>query len=174
MIKYFQVLSISMFLTGFIGCESDSLKGSLQTIALTNSEQAQVDQLLEDLYRSFSYNGGVEPDWDLMRSGFIEGAQFVTEPTECSSLRPQTIAAFVESRQRSIRGSDIPTVKTTEEIIETKTSKIGNLIRVDVLFRASKANDPHPRKPGFDSLILAQVNGVWKILSFVIHYESKL
>ena len=71
-------------------------------------------------------------------------------------------------------GSKSPAVATTERIISIKTSKVGKLIRVDVLFQAMKTNDASPRKPGLDSLIFAKVGGVWKILSFVVHYESKI
>jgi hypothetical protein len=70
--------------------------------------------------------------------------------------------------------SNLPIVETTEQIIESSATKIGKLIHVDVVFRASKSNDPSPRKPGLDSLVLANVNGAWKILFFIVHYESKL
>ena len=51
---------------------------------------------------------------------------------------------------------------------------MGQLIRVDVAFQAKKTNDPAPRNPGLDSLVLANSGGDWKVLSFVIQYESKL
>ena len=52
--------------------------------------------------------------------------------------------------------------------------KTGKLIHVDVVFQASKANYPSTRQYGLDSLTLVNSNGVWKIISFIIQYESKL
>ena len=46
--------------------------------------------------------------------------------------------------------------------------------RFDVVFQAAKSSDPSPRKYGLDSLVLALDDGVWKISSFIVHYESKL
>ncbi|WP_299157934.1 hypothetical protein [uncultured Eudoraea sp.] len=174
MIKFFREIILTIFLVGIISCKTNRPDGTLQTETLTQGETEQVDIILKKLYQSFSYGKTEEPNWELMRSVFFEGAQFVSETSAGESPRPQTIEEFISSWQNSIRDSNSPTEKTTEWIIETKTTKIGRLIRVDVVFQASKSNDPSPRKTGLDSLVLANVDGVWKILSFVIHYESKL
>ena len=42
------------------------------------------------------------------------------------------------------------------------------------LFQAERPGDPSPRKPGLDSLVLARIGPTWKVLSFVVQYESKL
>ena len=115
-----------------------------------------------------------QPNWKLMRSVFLEVAQFVSETSAGESPHIQTIEEFISSWQNSIRNRDAQTRETTERIIQTRSTKIGKLIRVDVVFQASKADDPSARKYGLDSLILVNVDGVWKILSFIIHYESKL
>lgn len=153
--------------------EVKSLTESLHTESLTPDEENQVYILLKKLYKSFSYGNAEEPDWELMRSVFFEGAQFVSEVPEGKTPKPKTIEEFISSWQNSIRNSNSPTIETTERIIDTKTSKIGKSIRVDVVFQASKINDPSPRKYGLDSLILVNDDGVWKILSFIIHFESK-
>lgn len=51
---------------------------------------------------------------------------------------------------------------------------MGELVRVDVVFYGKELGDPHPRKPGLDSLLLARTAGSWRVLSFVVQYESKL
>jgi quercetin dioxygenase-like cupin family protein len=154
--------------------EVKSLDELLQTESLTQDEENQVDILLTKLYKSFSYGKAEEPNWELMRSVFVEGAQFVLEVPDGEFPNPQTIEEFISNWQSSIRNSDSSTVETSENIIETRTVKMGKSIRVDVVFQASRANDPSPRKYGLDSLVLVNVDGVWKILSFVIHFESKL
>ena len=87
---------------------------------------------------------------------------------------PQSVEAVISSWQASIRDSTSPARATEEWITDTRTAKVGKLIRVDVVFQARKRDDPAPREPGLDSLVLVDVDGAWKVLSFVVHYESKL
>ncbi len=163
-----------VYLAMLTSCVTNRLDGPLRTESLTKAESEQINIRLKDLYQSFCYGAGEEPDWELMRSVFFAGAQFVGEAPAGEAPRPQTVDEFISSWQNVIRGSSPPTVETSERIISTKADKVGKLIRVDVLFQAMKANDPSPRKPGLDSLVFANVGGVWKILSFVVHYESKI
>ena len=174
MIKYIKEIILVSFLFALISCENSEFNKSLRSDSLTQDETEQVDKLLKDLYESFAYGKEEEPNWALMSYVFVEGAQFVSEVPNGESPHPQTIEGFISNWQNSIRHSNSPTVATSERIIETRATKIGKLIRVDVAFQASKSNDPSPRKPGLDCLILANVDGVWKVLSFVIQYESKL
>ena len=172
--KLWRIIALVFIVVSLTNCASRQWSEALQEQELTPNEKEQVDQLLQDLYQSFSYGNGEEPDWELMRSVFLAEAQFVTEVPEGEIPKPQTIDEFIGSWQYSMRNSQSPSVATKEWILETKASKMGKLMRVDVLFQASKANDPNSRKPGFDSLVLAKVDGVWKVLSFIVHYESKL
>ena len=174
MIKFFRKIVLALFFVSLIGCESNYFDKLLKTESLTPDETEQVDILLKNLYQSFCYGNAEEPDWELMRSVFFEGAQFVSEVPQGGTPNPQTIEEFISSWQNSIRKSDSPTIETTERILETKATKIGNLIRVDILFQGSKSNETSPKKPGLDSLVLANVDGIWKILSFIVQYESKL
>lgn len=165
---------ITVVLIAFAGCTFAQRDPQLQTQSLTSAEEMQVNAVLEKLYQSFGYAHGEEPDWALMRSVFIEHAQFVTEPSAGEAPKSQTIDELISSWQASIRDSASPTVATEEQIIDTRMEKVGSLIRVDVVFRAKKGTDSAIRKPGLDSLVLVDTGGDWKILSFVVHYESKL
>ncbi len=165
---------VLVLLIALASCVSTRPAAPLRAESLTSAETEQVDSLLEKLYRSFTYGEGEEPDWNLMRSVFVDGAQFVTEPPAGESPNPRSVDAFISSWQASIRGSTSPRPAHDEWITGTHITKVGQLIRVDVVFQAIKSNDPAPRKPGLDSLVLTKVGGVWKILSFVVQYESKL
>jgi len=156
------------------GCLSTDPAAPLQAAPLTADEAARVDDVLERLYRSFSHGDGEEPDWELMRSLFVEGAQCVTETPTGQAPRPQPVDAFISAWRTSVRDRASPTLETGERILDARTTRVGRLIRVDVLFQAQKRDDPAPRTPGLDSLVLVDVGGDWKILSFVVHYESKL
>ena len=165
---------VLVLLVALTSCASTRPAAPLRTVPLTPAESEQVDSLLANLYLSFSHSAGEEPDWELMRSVFVDGAQFVTDPPDGEAPSPQTVDALIASWKDSIRKSTSPTLATAETITATRVTKLGQLIRVDVVFQAKKENDPSPRKPGLDSLVLANVGGDWRVLSFVVQYESKL
>ena len=167
------LLLVATLLT-FGSCKSKKSDSLLPPELLTQDESAQVEILLQKLYQSFSYDQAKEPDWELMHSVFFEGAQFVSEVPDGEMPNPQSIEEFITSWQQAMRSSDSPTVETTERIIETKAVKRGKLILVDVVFQGAKATDPSPKKYSRDSLVLTSVDGDWKVLSFVVQYESKL
>lgn len=163
-----------VLLIALASCASTRPAAPLRTESLTPTETEQVGSLLEKLYQSFSYGEGEEPDWELMRSVFVDGAQFVTEPPAGEAPNPQSVDEFISSWKASIRSSISPRPANDEWITGTRINKLGQLIRVDVAFQAIKTNDPAPRKQGLDSLVLANVDGVWRILTFIVQYESKL
>jgi hypothetical protein len=163
-----------VFLIAFSSGAAAVQAGPPETEPLTPDETEQVESLLETLYESFGHAQGGQPDWDRLRSVFVDGGQFVTEPPAGEAPKPQTVDAFISSWQASIRKSASPRPATQENIIGTRITKVGELIRVDVVFQAIKSDDPAPRKPGLDSLLLAKDGGDWKVLSFVVQYESKL
>lgn len=167
-------ISVVWLVLVLISCATIPPTGSLRLEPLTSAETQQVDSLLDRLYRSFTYGADEEPDWELMRSAFVENAQFVTEPVEGKAPDSQLLEAFISSWQEAIRGSTAPRPSHDEWITGTTATKLGELIRVDVSFQAKKGNDTAPRKPGLDSLVLVKVDGQWKVLSFIVHYESKL
>ena len=136
---------------------------SLRSELLTSAETQQVDALLDELYRSFSHGEGEEPDWELMRSVFVEGAQFVTEAPAGEAPEPRSVEAPLADWQAAVRSSDTPAPATEERITDTRIEKVGRLIRVDVVFEAKKAGDPAPRSPGLDSLVLVETDGGWKM-----------
>jgi len=135
---------------------------------------SEVQALLDRLYRSFNYGPGQEPDWKLMRASFVDGGQFVPEPTEGSQLRSHDIDALIAKWQSSMRANHAGNRGYSEWIGSTSITQVGDLLRVDVVFYGKEPGEPHQRQPGLDSLLLAQVDGTWKVLSFVVHRESKL
>lgn len=142
--------------------------------AVTATDRREVQVLLEQLYRSFNYGPGREPDWRLMRTSFVDGAQFVPEPSPGTPLRSYDVDALIAKWQSSMRAGSSSNLGYSEWIGSTSVDKVGELLRVDVVFYGKEPGDSHPRKPGLDSLLLARVNGSWKVLSFVVHSESKL
>lgn len=167
-------ISVVWLVLVFTSCAPVPQADSLRVESLTSAETEQVHALLEGLYRSFTYGADEEPDWGLMRSAFVENGQFVTEAAEGKAPDSQLLEAFITAWQEAIRSNSSPRPSHDEWITGTSATKLGELIRVDVEFLAKKGDDTKPRKPGLDSLVLVKVDGNWKVLSFIVHYESKL
>lgn len=155
-------------------CAASPDRGTASPTRLASSTQQHVRALLDRLYRSFNYAKGQEPDWALMRSCFVDGALFVPEPDPGSAVRPADVDAVIAKWQASMRKRSAGNHGYSEWIDHVRTSRVGNLVRADVVFHGKEPGDPQPRKPGLDSLQLVQVDGEWKVLSFVVQYESKL
>jgi hypothetical protein len=157
-----------------LGCSAVPRVERTPSHVVSATDQGEVQVLLEQLYRSFNYGAGQEPDWRLMRTLFVDGAQFVPEPSPGAPLRSYDVDALIAKWQSSMRAGSSPNLGYSEWIGNTSVDKVGELLRVDVLFYGKEPGDSHPREPGLDSLLLARVNGSWKVLSFIVHNESKL
>jgi hypothetical protein len=156
------------------GCSTLPSQNQVVSSSISPAEERQVRAVLERLYRSFNYGQGEEPEWQLMRSCFLDGALFAPEPEAGGTYRPLDVDALIRKWQASIRKRPSENAGYSEWIDQVSTSRVGNLIRADVTFYGKEATDSHPRKPGLDSLQLVKIGGDWKVLSFVVQYESKL
>ncbi len=168
-----RALALSLALAS-LGCSTLPNVERTPVQAVSPTETRAVQLLIEPLYRSFNYGPGQEPDWRLMRAAFIDGAQFVPEPSPDAPLRSYDVDALIAKWQSSMRTGSSTNPGYSEWISSTSVSKVGEMIRVDVVFYGKEPGDPHPRQAGLDSLLLAQVDGSWQVLSFVVHKESKL
>lgn len=161
-------------LVTLIGCRTQGRTSSSLTEPVGAGDAAAIGIVLDELYRSFGHAEGGEPDWERMRAQFVDGAQFVAETADGVAPEPQPVGEFIASWREAIRAREKPRPAQSETILRQQLSRVGRLIRVDIEFIAQKGTDPRARKPGLDSLTLVEVAGAWKVLSFVVHYESKL
>lgn len=168
-----RALLVFLLIAVVAGCASTGTAQPERGV-LTPAESKQVDLLLSTLYKSFNYGAGAEPDWASMRSVFVEGAQFVSEAPIGQAPEPKTVDQLIADWQASMRKSKSPTAGYEEWITGTNITKAGRLIFVDVTFQAREPSDRRAREPGRDALVLTDVGGTLKVLSFVVQYESKL
>ena len=141
--------------------------------AVSPEDRQEIDALLDRLYRSFNYAAGKEPDWVMMRSCFVDGALFVPE-AEDGKVRAQDVDALIARWQASMRKKPGANPAYAEVVDSVRLERIATLVRADVTFTGSEPGDPRRRKPGLDSLQLVRQDGAWRVLSFVVHYESTL
>lgn len=156
------------------GCSTVTRTDAARPSPVAPETNGEVRNLLNKLYRSFNYAAGQEPDWVLMRSCFVDGVLFAPEPELGAGIKPRDVDALIAAWQTSMRRRATGNAGYSEWIDDVQMSRVGKLIRVDVAFFGKEPGDRGPRKPGLDSIQLVEVNGQWKVLSFVVQYESKL
>lgn len=166
-----QALLVSVLICG--GCSTYLHHDSISNQVVAPETSSQIRALLDKLYQSFNYPEGQEPDWALMGSCFVDGALFAPEPDAGDAIRPSDVDTLIAKWQAAMRRQ--PSKPGYIEWIENvQMSQAGNLVRADVVFYGKEPGELRLRRPGLDSLQLVQVDGKWKVLSFVVQYESKL
>ncbi len=165
---------ILAFAFASVGCTNLQRAQPTHSLRVSSTDRRAVHILLKQLYQSFNYGPGQEPNWGLMRASFLDGAQFVPEPSRGTPVRPYHVDKLITKWQSSMRGTPSLNHGYSEWIESTNIDRVGDMLRVDVIFYGKEPADPYPRKPGLDSLILVRVGDTWKVLSFIVHKESKL
>lgn len=157
-----------------VGCATAGVREPDAVAALAPATEREVRSLLDDLYRTFNYAAGQEPDWTGMRSCFVDGALFAPEPDPGEPVRAFNVDSLIAKWQGSMRKRQRENAGYAEWIDSVRYSRVGGLVRADVSFYGKEPTDRHERKAGLDTLQLVEVDGAWKVLSFVVLYESKL
>ena len=108
-----------------LGCSAVPRVERTPSHAVSATERREVQVLLEQLYRSFNYGAGQEPDWRLMRTSFVDGAQFVPEPGPGTPVRSYDVDALIARCQTSMRAGSSSNLGYPEWIGSTRVNKVG-------------------------------------------------
>lgn len=130
--------------------------------------------LLERLYRSFSYGPGGEPDWNAIRSCFVDNAVFIPERNPDGTIEPRNVDDLLSRWRESVRKRTSAAPRYTEKIENIAVHRREGVAYLDVEFIAVEAGDPKPRKPGLDSMQWVMTPDGWRIAAFIVQSESKL
>jgi hypothetical protein len=145
--------------------------GSLKTIKPAPSISS-VRKTLDSLYSAFSFESGQEPEWDVIRHLTLNGAAFVSAPTNHSKRFAIHIEEFISDYKSDIIKSGLKKTGYSEHIISADIHKIGNVAAATVIFKAFIKGDNRTRKPGMDNIQLLFDQGRWKIVAFTTQSES--
>ena len=91
------IVMLTIYFVILSNCVTNQVDNLLAAESLSAQDSEQIESRLKDLYQSFSYDTGAEPDWELMRSAFFEGAQFVGEAPTGAAPLSFTIDDFIIS-----------------------------------------------------------------------------
>jgi len=144
---------------------------SLKTIKADTSIFS-VRKTLDSLYGAFSFRSGREPKWGVIRHLTLNGAAFVSAPSNQSKRIAIHIDEFISDYKSGIVKSDLKKTGYSEHIISADIHKIGKVATATVIFKAFIKGDNRIRKEGMDNIQLLFDQGCWKIVAFTTQSES--
>jgi hypothetical protein len=118
--------------------------------------------VVDELYRLVTFDAGHTPDWNRVRSLFIDEAVIVLR-TSREATSVFSVDGFVDDFIRFIERANVAETGFVEEIIRTKPMVFGDMAHVLVLYEASITGASRPPQQGVDSFSLIKKDGRWWI-----------
>ena len=125
---------------------------------------ASPEKTVKKLYELVTFEAGTTPDWDKVRSLFIEEAVIVLR-TSWDSCTVFSLEGFVDDFVKFAENPNVKAAGFSETIIKMKTLEFGNMANVLVLYEAHVTGSERPPQQGVDNFSLIKKNGQWCIIS---------
>jgi hypothetical protein len=137
-----------------------------QTSALHSSKRFESpENLVKEIYQSVSFDSaGPKPDWEKVRSMFLDNAVIVLRVTR-DSMAVFSVQGFIDDFVGFIDRSAAKQRGFSERIVRMKPMVFGNIAHVLVLYEAQIPGSQRPPQRGVDSWELLRRNGRWWIVS---------
>jgi len=144
-------------------CSSLSLSAYAQSAAEPGA-LVTAEGTVSELYRLVSSDSGSTPNWDEVRSLFIDEAVVVLR-TSRESTTVFTLEGFVADFVKFIERANIVETGFTESVVSMRPWVFGDMAHVLVLYEAHIIGSPRPPQQGVDGFQLIRRNGRWWIVS---------
>ena len=125
---------------------------------------ASPDQTVQRLYNLVTFEAGFTPDWDEVRSLFIDEAVVVLRTSRDSST-VFDLEGFVDDFINFIEHPQVKSSGFSETILNMKTLEFRDMASVLVLYEAHITDSERPPQKGVDNFSLIKKNDQWKIVS---------
>ena len=122
------------------------------------------ESVVRGLYTLVTFEAGTTPDWEKVKSMFIDEAVIVLR-TGRDSTTQFTVNTFIKDFVNFIERADAIKTGFTEEIITIEKIIFGDIAHFLVLYEASIPGSSRPPMQGIDSFQLIKKDGRWWIVS---------
>lgn len=143
-----------------------------QQSAVVQKAKAGPEQLVESIYRLVSSEAGKTPDWNLVRSHFLEKAVVVLRVTR-DSTAVFTLQGFIDDFVRFYGTPPVQKNGFTERVVRMKPMVMGNIAHILVLYEAHIPGTPRSPQQGVDSWELVKQGDSWLIVSVTNEIPTK-
>jgi hypothetical protein len=135
----------------------------LVSVAAPLSARAQTaEAVVHELYDLVTFEAGTTPDWDSVRSLFLDEAVIVLRTTRTAN-EVMSLDGFIGDWLEFIERSGVSETGFEEKILRTVPLEFKDIAHVLVLYEAHIPGSPRPPQQGVDSFSLVRRDGVWRI-----------
>jgi hypothetical protein len=128
--------------------------------------QSDAESLVRGLYTAVTFEAGTTPDWDHVRSMFLDRATVVLRTTRTATT-VFDVDGFVADFVSFIERANVQATGFTERVVRVRPLVFGDIAHVLVLYEASIPGSGRPPQQGVDSFQLIRRDGRWWIVSIV-------
>jgi len=136
------------------------------------SDFTTVNGVVETLYQAVSFGPGEEPDWELLRSLFLEGAVLAQPARGGEDVELWSLDHFIQSFKDDLVTYDMQETGFWERVGGTACSNFGRVTHCDVVFEMrTDVDSPQPLGRGVDGIQMVKTGGRWWIISVATEHE---
>ena len=122
--------------------------------------------VVAELYDLVTFGPGTTPDWDEVRSLFVEEAVVVLR-TGREEMSIFSLEGFVNDFVQFIEQAEIVKTGFTERILDMRVFSYGDIAHVLVKFDSHVPGSERAPNEGLDSFELIRRDGRWRIVSII-------
>ncbi|KPK05166.1 MAG: hypothetical protein AMS20_07220 [Gemmatimonas sp. SG8_28] len=135
----------------------------LASAAVPASARSQTaDAVVRELYDLVTFEAGTTPDWDRVRSLFLDEAVIVLR-TSRTANEVMSLDGFIGDWLEFIERANVSETGFEEKILRTVPLEFKDIAHVLVLYEAHIPGSPRPPQQGVDSFSLVRRDGAWLI-----------
>jgi hypothetical protein len=146
-----------------LSLNTDRLSAQAEAAGL-DSELATAEGVVTELYGLVTFPAGTTPDWDRVRSLFLDEAVVILRTTRTEST-VFSVEGFVQDFVNFIERANVEQTGFSEKITKMKSMVFRDLAHVLVLYEAHIPGSPRAPTIGVDSFQLVKRDGRWWIVS---------
>jgi len=149
-----------------------SSASSRQIAASSASENPSPEEVVASIYTLVSSEAGKTPDWNVVRSLFLDNAVVVLRVTR-DSTAVFSLQGFIDDFVRFYGNPAVQKNGFTEKVVRMKPMVFGNIAHILVLYEAHIPGVPRPPQQGVDSWELVRQRGKWYVVSVTNEIPTK-
>jgi len=128
------------------------------------SSEEKAGAMIRQIYKEVSSDGSVLPDWDRIRSFFVEEAIIVLRTSREGSSQ-FTLEEFIQDFKNFYQSPALDSSGFKEEVLQLKSHVYHDIAFIAVVYEASILNSERPPQKGIDFWLLSLKGDTWKVVA---------